>query len=130
MAKVDLQDVRKVVAKGHTYYYAWRGNGAPRLPGKPGSPEFIAALKAAHDSRGAPDTRTMKGLVHAYKASRAWKEDLSEGTRKVWIRWLDRITDHFGELPVAAFDRSSIRTDIRKWRDGLVAKRACRETGA
>lgn len=119
MAQVDLAGVHKVTARGHTYYYAWRGRGAPRLPGKPGSAEFIAALKAAHDSRGRPDLRRVKGLVQAYRASIDWKR-LSDGTRKVWAPWLDRIQDHFGALPLGAFARPAIKADIRQWRDGLI----------
>ncbi len=122
MAKVDLPDVYRVISKGRTYYYAWKGKGAPRLPGKPGSPEFIAALKAAQDSRGAPDTKRMAGLIHAYRASKAWKLDLSEGTRKQWSRWLDRIGEDFN-LPVAAFAKADMRKDIRIWRDGLSEKK-------
>lgn len=116
MASVRLPGVHKVTSKGRTYYYAWRGKGAPRLPGKAGSPEFVAALNTAHESRRKPDTRRVSGLVHAYKDSRAWR-DLAESTRGVWGRWLDRISDHFGPLPIAAFDRPEIKRDLRKWRE-------------
>ena len=32
MAMVELEGVYRVTAKGRTYYYAWRGKGAPRQP--------------------------------------------------------------------------------------------------
>jgi hypothetical protein len=39
----------KKLADGRTitYYYEWKGRGAPRLEGEPGSPEFIASYHAA-----------------------------------------------------------------------------------
>jgi hypothetical protein len=48
MAMVNLKTVYKVTSPaGRTYYYAWKGKGAPRLPGEPGSPEFLEALQEA-----------------------------------------------------------------------------------
>ena len=49
MVKVDLKGIAKVTAKGHTYWYAWRGG--PRLRGKPGTPEFIASYNETIEQR-------------------------------------------------------------------------------
>ena len=38
MVKIDLKGIAKVTAKGHPYYYAWRGG--PRLRGEPGDTGF------------------------------------------------------------------------------------------
>ena len=116
MTKVDLQGVHKVTAKGRTYWYAWRGAGAPRLKGEPGTSEFVASLEAAHAGRRAGDKTKISGLVIAYKRDPAWI-GLAEKTRTNWAPWLDRIQGHFGELPIAAFDRPLIRQAIKKWRD-------------
>lgn len=115
MVKVELKGIATATAKGKRYYYAWRGG--PRLEGKPGSPEFIASYNEAYASRRAPDYGRMRALVALYKASPAYT-GLADTTRRQWAPWLDRITDHFGVLPVAAFDRhEKIRPHIRRWRD-------------
>lgn len=113
---VDLKSVYRVTAKGRTYYYAWRGPGAPRLHAEPGSEAFIAELAAALEARGKPDATKIHGLVWTYRASDEWK-GLADKTRKDWTLWLDRIVAHFGQLSVRQFERPSIRVDIRRWRD-------------
>jgi len=115
MVKVDLKGIAKVGSKGRTYYYAWRGG--PRLRGEPGTPEFLASYNEAIESRRTPDTGRFKSLVTLYKASNDYK-GLAESTRTNWAPWLDRITDYFGELRVAQFDRpEKIRPIIRRWRN-------------
>lgn len=120
MARVDLKSVYRVVAKGRTYYYAWKGKGAPRLRSEPGSPEFIEELAAALASRKQGDGRRISGLIASYKANRAWKE-LSPRTQVEWARWLDRISDRFGSLSIRQFDRAAIRPHITRWRDEWVS---------
>lgn len=115
MVKVALPGVAKVRAKGKDYYYAWRGG--PRLDGKPGSPEFVASYAAAHANRKPTDDGRLKALISEYRDSRAFKK-LAASTRKEWTRRLDRISDHFGTLPVAAFDRTDkIKPLIKAWLD-------------
>lgn len=116
MAKIDLKSVYRVTSRGHTYYYAWKGKGAPRLRATPGSPEFIEELAAALAQRKQGDSRLISGLVSAYKASSAWKK-LSPRTQIEWARWLDRINDRFGILSIRQFDRAQIRPRITQWRD-------------
>src|SRR5690349_5726863 len=113
--RVELKGVHAVTAKGKTYHYAWRGG--PRLHGAPGSPEFHASYNEAVESRRTPDTGKFKALITLYKASADYKK-LAESTRKAWLPWLDRITDYFGELRIAQFDRpEKIRPIIRRWRN-------------
>lgn len=113
--KVELRGVTKIKAKGRTYYYAWRGG--PRLRGEPGSPEFFSAFNEAVESRCTPDKNRFKSLVVLYKASADYAK-LADSTRKNWSPWLDRITDYFGDLRIAQFDRpEKIRKVIRHWRN-------------
>ena len=113
--RVELRGVHKLNIKGRRYYYAWRGG--PRLRGEPGTPEFIASYNEAVDSRRTPDVGKFKALVTLYKASNDYKK-LAESTRKAWSPWLDRITDYFGQLRIAQFDRpEKIRPIIRRWRN-------------
>src|SRR6059058_2132192 len=113
MVKVDLRGIAKVTAKGRVYYYAWRGG--PRLRGEPGSPEFMVSYHEAHEDRRTQDDGRFRALVTLYKSSGEYKA-LAPSTRKNWAPWLDRISDHFGSLRVAQFDRPErIRKVIRQW---------------
>jgi integrase len=115
MVRVNLKGVFKVTSKGKDYYYAWRGG--PRLRGKPGSPEFIASYNEAIESRRIPDATRFRSLVVLYKGSGDYKK-LADSTRRNWAPWLDRISQHFGDLSIAQFDRpEKIRPIIRRWRN-------------
>src|SRR5258706_6680741 len=114
MVKVDLKGIAKVTSKGRTYYYAWRGG--PRLRGEPGSPEFMVSYHEAHEDRRTPDPARFRSVVALYKASKDYKK-LADSTKRNWAPWLDRITDYFGDLRIAQFDRpEKIRPAIRRWR--------------
>ena len=112
--KVRLKGIVKVKAKGRTYYYAWRGG--PRLVGEPGSPEFMQSYNEAIESRRVPDQSRFRALVTAYKSSSDYSR-LADSTKRVWAPWLDRISEYFGDLRIAQFDRSEkMRPIIRRWR--------------
>jgi integrase len=115
--RIRLKGICKVTAKGHTYHYAWRGPPlGPRLPGKPGSPEFMAAYNEAIAGRNAPDTSRFRGVVEAYRRSPDWR-NLAPSTKKTWTPWLDRISDYFGDLRIEQFNRTEkIQPIIRRWR--------------
>ncbi len=129
MVKVDLESVYRVRAKGRVYYYAWKGKGAPRLKGEPGSREFIASLAEALQGRAAPDKTRVRGLITSYKASDAWLVDIAPSTRKLWARWLDRIDAEWGHMRVSTFRRPDFVDDVEKWRDKFKAKRRAADTG-
>jgi integrase len=115
MVKVSLPGIATATAKGRTYHYAWRGG--PRLQGKPGTAEFVASYTEAHANRRAPDDGRVRALVTRFKASDTYK-GFADSTRKQWAPWLDRISDHFGDLRVSQFDRADkIRPAITRWRD-------------
>jgi integrase len=121
MVKVDL-GIHKVTAKGRTYYYAWRGRGAPRLQGAPGTPEFVRSLAEAIENRRTPDKSRFRSLVADYRGSDAFTK-LEESTRRNWSPWLDRIAEYFGELRIAQFERlEKIRPVVRQWRQRFADK--------
>lgn len=102
-----------------TYWYAWKGG--PRLPGQPGSPEFMKAYNEAVADRKTPTGETLRTLVMLYKGSPEFS-GLGENTRKEWSRWLDRIMDEdgalsVGGLPFAALDDRRVKKEILAWRD-------------
>jgi integrase len=112
-----INRVRTRLAGGKvaTYYYAWKGG--PRLPGKPGDPEFIAAFNAAIADRAPSAQSTLAGLVHLYKSKPEYL-NLAASTRKEWSRWLDRIVAHdIGSLTLRALEDRRVRTDMMEWRD-------------
>lgn len=112
--RVDLGGIHRVTSKGKTYCYAWRGG--PRLRGEEGSPEFHKSYNEAIESRHTPEPGRFKALVTLYKGSNEYKA-LAESTRSNWGPWLDRISDYFGKLSIAQFDRpQKIRPIIRRWR--------------
>lgn len=125
MATVDLEHAYKVTAKGKVYWYAWRGKGAPRLKGEPGSDEFLRSYVEAHAGRKGGDKAHMSGLCAKFRASDAWNgrgpKPISDKTKASWTKWLDRIQEHFGELHIKQFDRPELRPIIKRWRDSYAA---------
>lgn len=121
---VDLKGVYKVSAKGKAYYYAWKGKGAPRLQGEPGSPEFAASYAEAMEGRRG-DKRKLSHLCAMFRASDHWRgvgpKPISAKTRASWSVWLDRIQKEFGDLSIIQFDRPQIRPRIAKWRNTYAA---------
>jgi len=118
---MDISSVYRVRAKGRTYYYAWKGKGAPRLYAEPGSPEFIRELAEALASKNMPDPRRFAYLCVLWRQSDQWAKPPEEGglawsTRKDWSRWLDEIQRHFGGLSIAQFERPAIVKEINAWR--------------
>lgn len=115
MTTIKLKGIHRASSKGRTYYYAWRGG--PRLRGEPGSPEFMTSYHEAHENRRVSDAGRFVSIVAAYKASPDYRS-LADSTRRNWSPWLDKITDHFGDLRIAQFDRpEKIRPLIRRWRN-------------
>jgi integrase len=119
--RIEIKGVTKIMAKGRTYYYAWRKEKGstekpPRLCGEPGSPEFVASFNAAIENRRTPDNARFRYVVTQYKATEY--RSLSPSTKKNWGPWLDRISEYFGDLSIAQFDRpEKIRPVIRHWRN-------------
>lgn len=114
-----LKGIHEVKAKGHTYWYAWRGG--PRLRGRPGSPEFHASYNEAIAGRDMPEPGKFRSLVALYKTSDDYR-DLAPTTKLHWGPWLERIAEHFGTLSIKQFDRpEKIRPFIRQWRSKWAA---------
>lgn len=116
-----LNRITKTTADGSrfTYWYAWKGG--PRLPGKPGDPDFLAAYAAAVAERRGQPKDTLAGLVTRYKASPEFN-GLSEATKAEWRRWLDKVAadvgpKDIGGLPLKALDDRRVRADLLEWRD-------------
>jgi hypothetical protein len=76
---------------------------------------FIASFNKAVEEHRAPDASKFRSLVVSYKASNDFR-GLRTSTTQSWSPWLDRVSDYFGELSIAQFERpEKIRPAIRQW---------------
>ncbi|NIY97980.1 MAG: tyrosine-type recombinase/integrase [Cytophagia bacterium] len=122
--KVRLKGVNRVsvkLANGDrvTYYYAWKGG--PRLPGKPGDPEFIAAYNAAVAQKAKQPTGTIQAILNAYQDSPKFN-DLAPRTRKDYVNHIRKIETEFGDFPLAALHDRRTRAEFLGWRDRMAVK--------
>lgn len=116
-----LNRVSKKLADGSrvTYYYAWKGG--PRLRGKPGDAEFIAAYHQAVAAKSERAKGTLQSILTAYQNSPRFT-DLSDYTRRDYTRQIAKIEAEFGDFPVAALSDRRTRGEFLAWRDKLAAK--------
>lgn len=124
----DYKFVVKNVRNGHSkarYYFRRKGFPRTRLPGAPGSPEFIDAYNAClklEKGRALPATKHCKAgsfgaLVEEYTGSAEFK-GLAASTRKEAGYVLDALAKAYGEHSVKALERRHVAL----WRDKMQAK--------
>ncbi len=120
-----VNSVTKRLADGtvKTYHYAWKGG--PQLPGKPGSPEFVAAYNAAVSTKIARHDGVLKAVILRYQDSAEFAQ-LAPRTRDDYRRHLDAIEGEFGTFPVEGLQSKRARVIFSEWKDGL-AKRSLRQ---
>jgi integrase len=126
--RLDVKGVHRVtkrLASGDVavYHYAWRGG--PRLPGEPGSAEFLAALAAAKAEAPKHHRGTLQEVFNAYQASPAFTAK-AEATRAGYSRRIPAIEAEFGDMPIKALEDPRVRGEFLDWRDQL-AKKSPRE---
>ncbi|MDA5192521.1 tyrosine-type recombinase/integrase [Govanella unica] len=122
-----INKVRKRLVSGEIcilYYHRATGK---RLPGEPGSSEFIAAYYAAQEAARHKDRHegTLKALIQGYMESADFL-DLRDRTRADYLSQIGKIEIEFGDAPIGALNDSRIRSDFLEWRDRL-AKRSKRQ---
>lgn len=99
-----------------TYYYAWKGG--PRLPGKPGEPEFVAAYNEAVAEKIKQPSGTIQAVLNTYQDSPKFA-DLAERTRKDYVKHIRKIEAEFGDFPIAALPDRRTRAEFLAWRDRM-----------
>lgn len=109
--RTRLSDGREV-----TYCYAWKGG--PRLPGKPGSPEFMSAYNEAVASRKRRPANVLTSILDAYESSSEFK-GLADRTRNDYRKHLRAIASEFGDFPLAALSDRRARGEFLAWRDRI-----------
>ncbi|HEY1864664.1 MAG TPA: tyrosine-type recombinase/integrase [Roseiarcus sp.] len=127
--RVGLKGVNsrtKRLANGRvvTYYWAWKGG--PPLPGKPGSPEFMAAYYAAIARKLEPPSGVLLSLLMKFQASGEFEHKISHRTRRDYVKQIKRIERAFGDFPIKALDDRGARAVFLEWRDEL-AKTSLRQ---
>ena len=114
--------VRKNLARGVRYYvYAWRGGPQihavdhvyPQI-----TPSILAKQQRAiaKHYQTNEDVVRIDNLISLYEESPGYK-GLAESTRKEYSRHLNRISEHFGKTPLAAFEDTRMRGKITTWKN-------------
>lgn len=120
-----LNSRRKTLADGSwkTYWYAWKGG--PRLEGKPGTPEFMAAYNAAIAAKVVLPTGVLKSVIMRFEHSAEFGQ-LAERTRADYLKHLDAIEREFGTFPLEGLKNRRARVILYEWKDRL-ARRSLRQ---
>ena len=115
-AVVRIKGVKSVTAKGKTYHYHRRT--MTRLPGAPGSAEFLLALQRLDEKKPAATLPgTLGSLISAYRASPEF-QNLAPNSRRSYDLALD-IMATSGDYPLVAITPAS----LYELRDQLAAVR-------
>ena len=110
-----------------TYYYAWKGRGAPRLKGEPGSPEFIASFHQAHAAKIARPAGVLSELTRYFEEETSeFNDEIVERTKADYRKHIAAIEKEFGDLPLAALEDKRTRGIFKQWRAKL-AKSSMRQ---
>lgn len=102
-----------------TYWYAWKGGA--RLPGEPGTTEFMAAYYAAVSARVRPATGVLISVAQGFQASSDFT-DLAARTRRDYAKQIKLIEREFGDLPLSALNDRACRGEFLAWRDRLALR--------
>ena len=118
-----LATATKVLADGskRSYFYAWRGGPLlRRADGLPISsradPHMLVAFTDAHRDRKPHRADTMATLVAEFRASSEYRTRAPK-TRKAYDRYMAKIEDRFGTMPLAVIQDRRARGDFKQWRD-------------
>lgn len=122
--RVQLRGINsrtKTLADGTVKVYRWLGKGGPALPGKPGSPEFVAAYNAAVASKVKPPTGVLLSILQGYQASGEF-QNLAERTQRDYVKKIVVIESEFGDFPLSSLADKRTRGEFMEWRDRLAKK--------
>ncbi|HEX3664826.1 MAG TPA: tyrosine-type recombinase/integrase [Rhizomicrobium sp.] len=122
--KIALKGINKAtkrLASGKRVTYWYHRESGKRLPGAPGSAEFLSAYQDAE--RIAPrDNGTVSGLIREYLSSprfgrnRKGKER-PESTKREYKRLLARCEEEFGTMPVNALSSPKVIGEFIDWQE-------------
>ena len=116
---LNVKRVRLAGGRVVEYCYAWKGG--PRLPGSPGSPEFLAAYNEAVARRPRAGGGALLSIMGAYQASGEFR-NLAPRTRADYLKQIVKIEGAFADFPVKALADRRSRGEFLAWRDRLAVK--------
>ncbi len=111
-----IKRTRKKLSNGSTRTYYYERHSNTRLPGKPGSPEFMAAY---HDAiKSLPIKGSFARLISAYQESPEFAA-LAPKTRKDYVHYITLILNKFGDMPIEALNAPAVRVHFKAWRNTM-----------
>lgn len=113
-----IKKTTKVLADGTTKEFFYLREPRTPLPGRPGTPEFMAAYNAAIAKLKTPPAGEFRSIISKYKASPEFTGK-ADKTRTDYAGYIKKIEDAFGDLPVAALDDKAVRLEFKTWRDTM-----------
>lgn len=116
-----LHRVKKTLAGGSTatYFYAWRGKGAPQLKSPYGTAAFVAEFeRLTRHRRVVGGNGTVDDLIRQYKQSPAFTR-LRRETQRSYDGYLTKIGHRFGTMPLAALQAPRARSLFFAWHDTM-----------
>ena len=117
-----IHRVRRRLADGSYRDHYYHRHTRKPITGVPGSKEFLESFAQAAAPQ-AKATRQLQDLVIQYQASQEFR-GLASATRRDYQRYLDRIVQQFGDMPIKALNDRRIRGDFLSWRDELAKTNA------
>jgi integrase len=111
-----VNTVPKRLASGEVKTYYYHRATETRLPGKPGSKEFLAAFAAAEATLKDRLQDVYAGLIRAYTLSPEFRTKLAPSTQAEYRRMLTKSEAKFATLPVAALEDREVRRVFLDWR--------------
>ena len=128
MKGINSRKTRLADGTVKTYFWAWKGRGAPQLPGKPGSPEFIAAYNAAIARKVELPSQagTLLSLLNKFQVSGEFQHKINARTKRDYTKNIRRIEAEFADFPIKALDDPKARAEFLEWRDTM-AKTSLRQ---
>lgn len=119
---VGVHKVNVKLADGTTatYYYAWRGKGAPRISAKPGTKAFTQEYVRLTRDRPAKaaEQGTIGSLIEEFRATAKYQK-LAASTRRDYERIFGTIKLEFGTFPLSAVEARGSRKEFVEWRDSM-----------
>lgn len=129
MVRANLQGIntiRKRLANGQITLYYYHKATKTRLPGKPGSAEFVRAFADAERLMVERLKGTFPSLIKDYTTSKEFLKK-APSTQKEYKRMLTKAEVKFDDLPLSALEDPIVRQDFMGWRSEVATESGDRE---
>jgi integrase len=118
-----INKATKRLASGQRATYWYHRATGRRLPGSPGSAEFLAAYQDA-ECTAPRDTGTVGGLIREYLSSPRFArtrrgKERPESTKREYKRLLARCEEEFGSMPLKALGSPKVIGEFIDWQEQI-----------